>query len=310
MGPPHDQWPSDHWDSNDTPRSAQPLPGCLVSHAFIPRSTSRPEDASPKVAHFGMVELSASDIFVDASVSSSGLIPDRPDGIEICSPDFEATQMTPTNDIDTMKKILADCAYDQNASIPEVAQKAIALARHLQQRAGGLQTPQERRQQHELERMMATESDKATLIQMTDQAFRTEQARRAAEQIIHILDVQGIPRFFSAIDRMMLKGFQSFGDYLPGVSIPLVKDKMRAETANVILPAEPEILRKHLAERRAHGVRMNVNYLGEALLGERDAQRRLESYLAALQPPDRSHLGKSRDIHKSAIVMPMRSTFG
>ena len=222
-------------------------------------------------------------------MSSSGLIPDRPDGIEICGPDFEeATQMTrtPMNDIDTIKKILADCAYDQNASIPEVAQKAIALARHLQLRAGGLQTPQERRQQHELERMMATESDKATLIQMTDQAFRTEQARRAAEQIIHILDVQGIPRFFSAIDRMMLKGFQSFGDYLPGVSIPLVKDKMRAETANVILPAEPEILRKHLAERRAHGVRMNVNYLGEALLGERDAQRRLESYLAALQLPE------------------------
>ena len=31
---------------------------------------------------------------------------------------------------------------------------------------------------------------------------------------------------------------------------------------------------------------MNVNYLGEALLGEEDAQRRLQGYLAALQQPE------------------------
>jgi RHH-type proline utilization regulon transcriptional repressor/proline dehydrogenase/delta 1-pyrroline-5-carboxylate dehydrogenase len=84
----------------------------------------------------------------------------------------------------------------------------------------------------------------------------------------------------------MLRGFQSFGDYLPGVSVPMVKDKMREETANVILPAETDLLVRHLESRRQSGVRMNVNYLGEALLGEKDAQRRLEAYLAALQLPE------------------------
>ena len=34
------------------------------------------------------------------------------------------------------------------------------------------------------------------------------------------------------------------------------------------------------------GVRMNVNFLGEALLGEEDAQQRLQGYLAALQQPE------------------------
>ena len=84
----------------------------------------------------------------------------------------------------------------------------------------------------------------------------------------------------------MLRGFQSFGGYLPGVAVPLVKEKMRQETANVILPAERETLQKHLAERRNEGVRMNVNFLGEAMLGEREAQRRLESYLNALAMPE------------------------
>jgi len=182
--------------------------------------------------------------------------------------------------------VVATLSVDGGSPVDPSVQKAIRLARLLQTRGVSLQTPQERRQQSELERMMNSATDKSTLIQMTDQAFRSARAGRAAEQLTHILDVQGVPRFFSAIDRAMLKGFQSFGGYLPGVSVPLVKDKMRAETANVVLPAEAELLREHLSERRNHGVRMNVNYLGEALLGEDDAQRRLASYLAALQLPE------------------------
>jgi len=189
-------------------------------------------------------------------------------------------------DMERIADLVAQMDIDPASSRPDIVQKSVQLARLLQQRGGDLQTPQERRQQHELERMMNSDTDKATLIQMTDQAFRSDRAGRAAEQLTHILDVQGVPRFFSTIDRAMLKGFQSFGSYLPGVSVPLVKDKMRAETANVILPAEAEVLAEHLAERRDHGVRMNVNYLGEALLGEDDAKQRLKSYLAALQLPE------------------------
>ena len=165
-------------------------------------------------------------------------------------------------------------------------QRAIALARHLQTRGVDLQTPAERRQQAELERMVQSPSDKATLMQLTDQAFRSSTPSRAAEQLTHILDVQGVPRFFSTLERAMLKGFQSFGSYLPGVSMPMVQGRMRAETANVILPAEEELLAVHLADRRESGLRMNVNFLGESLLGERDAHERLQRYLAALQRPE------------------------
>ncbi len=165
-------------------------------------------------------------------------------------------------------------------------QEAIYLTRQLQTRATALQTPAERRQQDELDRMIQSPTDKATLTQLTDQAFRSRLPHRAADQLIHILDVQGIPRFFSTLDRTLLKGFQSFGAYLPGVAMPFVKEKMQQETANVVLPAEEELLRGYLRQRWQEGVRMNVNYLGEALLGEREAQQRLETYLEALQRPE------------------------
>ena len=134
--------------------------------------------------------------------------------------------------------------------------------------------------------MVQSPHDKATLTQLTDQAFRSNRPHRAVDQILHILDLQGIPRFFSGLDRTLLRGFRSFGSYLPGVAAPLVRERMREETANVVLPAEKALLVRHLEARRQHGVRMNVNFLGEALLGETEARRRLDSYVRALQLPE------------------------
>jgi RHH-type proline utilization regulon transcriptional repressor/proline dehydrogenase/delta 1-pyrroline-5-carboxylate dehydrogenase len=164
-----------------------------------------------------------------------------------------------SNSASELAGLLAGFEIDESSDRPEAVQKAVQLARQLQLRGTELQTPQERRQQRELERMMNNPGDKATLMQLTDQAFRSKTAGRAADQLVHILDVH--------------------------VSVPMVKERMREETANVVLPAEDELLSPYLASRRESGVRMNVNYLGEALLGEDDAKRRLKSYLAALQLP-------------------------
>lgn len=186
----------------------------------------------------------------------------------------------------TLREFLASFRPDPKSKHAVEAQQAAWLARELMRRATELQTPQEKRQQAELDRMVQNPRDKVTLTQLTDQAFRSQVPHRAADQLVHILDVQGVPRFFAPVDRLLLKGFQSFGNYLPGVAIPMVKEKMHQETANVILPAERQLLAEHLRSRWEEGVRMNVNYLGEALLGEQDAERRLQSYLRAFQLPE------------------------
>ena len=152
-----------------------------------------------------------------------------------------------------LEQALSEFRPDPESSRPLTVQKAIFLARRLQERAKELQTPPERRQQAELDRMLQTPSDKVTLALMTDQAFRTHDAARAVEHLTHILDVQGVPRFFGPIDRTLMKGFQSFGGFAPGVALPLVKDHMQKETANVILPGEREMLTYHLGERRTKG---------------------------------------------------------
>lgn len=183
-----------------------------------------------------------------------------------------------------MSKPPTDSPVD--SAVDFAADRAIELAADLLCEASSLQTPQERRQQAELDRMIGHAEDKATMVEMTDQAFRTHTPARVADQLTHLLDVQGVPRFFSPVEQAMLRGFQSFGEYLPGVAVPLVKEKMRRETANVILPAEPELLAEHLQARQAHGVSMNVNLLGEAILGEEETKRRMQQCFEALRMPE------------------------
>ena len=185
-----------------------------------------------------------------------------------------------------LETVLSGAKIDDASKHSRELQLAVVLARHLQRRANELQTPAERRQQSELDRMIQNPNDKVTMIQMTDQAFRAQTPNRAVDQLVHILDVQGVPRFFTPFDRALLKGFQSFGSYLPGVAVPLVKKKMQQETSNVVLPAEKELLGGHLRARRKADVRMNVNFLGEALLGEDDAKARLKKYLEAMENDD------------------------
>ncbi|MGO8688377.1 MAG: proline dehydrogenase family protein [Thermoguttaceae bacterium] len=183
----------------------------------------------------------------------------------------------------SLELLLAQFRPDPHAPQPPAIQKALLLAARLQDRVVALQTPAERRQQAELDRMLQHPQDKATLALLTDQAFRTAAPRRALGQFIHIVQSQGVPQYFNPLQQVLLRALQKFGPCAPAIAVYAVKEQMRRQTANVILPAEPATLLPHLRARHAEGVRMNVNFLGEAILGEEEARHRLLLNLQGLQ---------------------------
>ena len=125
---------------------------------------------------------------------------------------------------DDLKKLLGET---EGQSLPD---QAVSIARWLLARALKLQSREEKRQQNELNRMIQSPSDKVTLISLTDQAFRSHVPHRAVDQLIHILDVQGIARFFTPLDRTLLKGFQSFGSYLIVAASDWLENKIELAT--------------------------------------------------------------------------------
>ena len=97
--------------------------------------------------------------------------------------------------------------------------------------------------------------------------------------------------------------------YLPSLVVPPIVARLRHETQNVILPGEEEDLRRYIEERRRAGLRLNLNQLGEAILGEAEAARRLDAYLALLARDDVEYISvKVSSVFSQIDLVAFRAT--
>jgi RHH-type proline utilization regulon transcriptional repressor/proline dehydrogenase/delta 1-pyrroline-5-carboxylate dehydrogenase len=167
-----------------------------------------------------------------------------------------------------------------------IGQEAVAQAAAWHRRALQLMTAQERKRHGQLARIFASSRDRLILSRLIDQSFRSVNSRRVADQIGHLIDELGIPSFFSPLDKTLLALFTHVGRHVPRLSVPRILAKMRRDSRHVILSGDPDELQTYLRKRRAQGLRVNVNYLGEALLGESDALHRMDAYCEALKNPE------------------------
>lgn len=171
-------------------------------------------------------------------------------------------------------------------SIDERMDKAVQLAGFMLTEAKETETSSEKRIQNQLAKMMKDENGKSFLIQMTDQSFRSQDASRVVNQIKYLVDKYGSPKFLNRFQRFGINTVRYAGKFLPSLFTNLTKYMLRQETAQVILPGESKKLIHHIKKRRSEGVRVNLNRLGEAILGEEEALRRLDTYLKDLERPE------------------------
>ncbi len=170
-------------------------------------------------------------------------------------------------------------------TMESIVKDALDLARVWQDRANALLTDEEKAIQEQMQRLMDRPMDKVVLTRMIDQSFRSHDPGRVADQVSAILRSHGIPDFFSTVDRLMIQMFLGPGKLFPGLTVPKMIEKMRENSSRAIIPGEADALRAYLEKRKQEGVRVNINHLGEALLGETEARRRLDTYIADLKNP-------------------------
>ncbi|MDJ0323346.1 bifunctional proline dehydrogenase/L-glutamate gamma-semialdehyde dehydrogenase [Cryobacterium sp. PH31-AA6] len=77
-----------------------------------------------------------------------------------------------------------------------------------------------------------------------------------------------------------------FGPVLPWVVIPAARKVLRQMVGHLVVDATPDKLGPAIAHLAESGNRLNINLLGEAVLGEKEALRRLEGTLALLLRDD------------------------
>jgi RHH-type transcriptional regulator, proline utilization regulon repressor / proline dehydrogenase / delta 1-pyrroline-5-carboxylate dehydrogenase len=170
--------------------------------------------------------------------------------------------------------------------------RAEALAASLLADAAARRGRAERRQSARLARLLADPAGRSTILAMTDEVLRIRSARRAAGVLSGLtirgrypLDDWRAAGYLEPLDRLAFVAGGRLARVLPWLVVPGVRRRVQGEMSGVILPARPAALARHVDTRRGQGIRLNVNVLGEAVLGEDEAGRRLEAVLEVLRRP-------------------------
>lgn len=151
-------------------------------------------------------------------------------------------------------------------------------------------TDEERREQHKYAVMVQRPQDKRFLVKMLDESSQIRDRKKLAARIKTLIDRYGVPQFLNKRDTFLFKMYQSFGHHFDFIAIPIIKKRLRMDTAKVILDEARPKLTEHLAERSKQKIGQNVNLLGEVVLGNGEADHRYFHYLESLEAPDINYI--------------------
>ena len=163
---------------------------------------------------------------------------------------------------------------------------AVARADRLLREAIAGASNAERRQLHRLGRLVADPAGRELVQRLTDDVIRIESDRRAARRFADVVAANPLPKSLGIVNRALIVVGSRLAPRLPRAVMPLVRRRIVAETRGVVLPAEDPAFAAHLAERRRQGIGLLVNPLGESILGDDEARRRVEQVLARLRRND------------------------
>ena len=121
-------------------------------------------------------------------------------------------------------------------------------------------------------------------IGFVDRVVRPEDLRVAGRNLEMLS--RSIPAFLPWHMRIAIQLGGGFAPLLPWPIVPIARAVLRKMVGHLILDATPKELDKSIAELRGQGIRLNLNLLGEAVLGDEEADRRLDGTRALLERDD------------------------
>lgn len=166
---------------------------------------------------------------------------------------------------------------------------AIRLAETLIGLASVTASRAERQRLKQFASLLDDDEGKVFVSALTDEVLRVENPQRASHLFTDLV-AQTDLRFTTLTDRALLTSARWLANPFPRLVMSLVRQRIRRESAFVVVPAEDPDLARHIQRRQAEGMRLNLNVLGEAVLGEEEADRRLERVLQLLRRTDTSYV--------------------
>ena len=133
-------------------------------------------------------------------------------------------------------------------------------------------------------------------IGFVDGVMRPESLSAAASHLQRVAPL--VPGFLPWHLRSAVRVGGAVAPVLPSPVVPIARRVLRGMVGHLVVDARPDKLGPAIATLRESGARLNLNLLGEAVLGEQEALRRLEGIHELIRRPDVDYVS----VKVSAIV--------
>lgn len=121
-------------------------------------------------------------------------------------------------------------------------------------------------------------------VAFVDEVVRPEDLRVAANSLARLTETA--PKFLPWYLRVPAKVGGLLATTMPEIVIPLARKVFAALVGDLVMDVRANKLGKAIAKLQAEGARLNMNLLGEAVLGDKEAKRRLDDTMELLQRDD------------------------
>ena len=132
--------------------------------------------------------------------------------------------------------------------------------------------------------LLRDEDGVAFTMDFVDRVMRPEDDKVAADAL-KAMTQKFDPAFLGRFNGLLVGMGGFFGPILPNLVMPLARLRMRQMVGHLVLDAESDKLNKTLAKAAESGEQLNLNLLGEAVLGEDEARSRAERTLTLIRNP-------------------------
>ncbi|WP_460772782.1 proline dehydrogenase family protein [Microbacterium sp. GXF7504] len=169
----------------------------------------------------------------------------------------------------------------QTAAAPERAQQAVELARRWVRESAEVQADAAAQR---LAGVLRDPNGLPFTIGFVDGVMRPESLSAAAAQLRRIAPL--VPDFLPWHLRSAVRAGGVVAPALPAPVVPIARRALREMVGHLVVDARPEKLGPAIAKLRESGARLNLNLLGEAVLGDEEARRRLAGIHDLIRRPD------------------------
>lgn len=187
--------------------------------------------------------------------------------------------------------------FETDSSIDELTGQSVNRVRELMNESDSTRKFEEKTSRRRVARLFKDEKAIQATITLTDEVMRI-QSSGASARIFRRAANKASVLGFGLINAVGLKSLGIFSRVFPSLSVAIVHKTIRTLSKSQILPYEKAALQRHLHKRQNAGLSLNINVLGEAVLGNHEAAARLDLILDAIRRPEVNYIS----VKLSAVV--------